>query len=164
MADYSVCIHEGAHAVTATLLGVSWHLVTTNPHDGTLGRMIPDRDVLLPLLQHDPEADWAAAAYGTVCLAGPVAEARWLDAEYSPRIDLDRLEDFGGKADLANARFIAEDAGLSIKELLGHAINFVHHDRCWLAMQRVADALVERRTLITTDVNKLVYGRVRGAQ
>jgi hypothetical protein len=58
---------------------------------------------------------------------------------------------------------IAEDRDISIYELLGHAIELVHHDRAWLAIQRVADALEDRGILISTDVDRLVGKRANGA-
>jgi hypothetical protein len=43
-------------------------------------------------------------------------------------------------------------------------VQFLSEDKMKLAIERVADALVDRHTLITTDVNLLVFGNMRGAQ
>jgi len=154
--------HEAAHAVTATLLGVSWHSVSVNASNGTLGRMIPNRDELALLLS-DPDGSWPSATFAITALVGPVAQARWSAGEYPQRIHIGRLADFGGRGDLEGARVVAEDRDISIYNLLGHAIELVHHDRAWLAIQRVADALVERRVLLSTDVDRLVDKRTKGA-
>jgi ATP-dependent Zn protease len=168
MADYSVAIHESGHAVAASLLDVAdWHAVTTNAgNDGSLGRMIRDHDEHLKLAlrtKDDSEANWAASAWAITALAGPVAEARWIEGEYAERIDIGRLEDFGGRHDLSGARVVAEAWEIPITNILGHAIELVHTDRVWLAIERVADALVERRTLLSTEVDRLVGKKAKGA-
>ena len=111
----------------------------------------------------DSDANWAASAWAITALAGPVAETRWVDSDYSQRIDIGRLEDFGGRHDLSGARVVAEAWDISIQNLLRHAINLVHTDRVWLAIERVADALVERRTLLSTEVDRLVGKKQKGA-
>jgi hypothetical protein len=168
MADYSVAIHESGHAVAASLLDVAdWHAVTTNAgNDGSLGRMIRDHDEHLKLAlrtKDDSDANWAASAWAITALAGPVAEARWIEAEFAERIDIGRLEDFGGRHDLSGARVVAEVWDISIQNLLNHAIELVHTDRVWLAIERVADALAERRTLLSTEVDRLVGKKQKGA-
>jgi hypothetical protein len=168
VADYSVCIHEGAHAVSASLLDVAdWHAITVNPSkDGSLGRMLRDKGEHLKLAlrtKDDLDANWAASAWAITALAGPVAEARWIAGEYAECIHIGRLEDFGGAHDLSGARVVAEAWDISIQNLLNHAINLVHHDPAWLAIQRVADALAERRTLMAFDVDKLVGKKAKGA-
>jgi hypothetical protein len=168
VADYSTCIHEAAHAVAASLLNVAdWHAITVNPSkDGSLGRMIRDHGEHLKLAirtKDDSEANWKASAWAITALAGPVAEARWIAGEYAERIHVGRLEDFGGRHDLSGARVVAEAWDISIQNLLGHAIELVHTDRVWLAIERVADALAERRTLLSTEVDCLVGKKSKGA-
>ena len=163
MADYSTCIHEGAHAVAASLLDVSWHGVTVNPMpDGSsLGRLLRDRGEVAKFL--NDEDDWRSSAFAITCLAGPVAQARWIEGEYAERIDIDRIVDFGGQADLDGARAVSEIWDISMQNLLNHAIQLVHTDRVWLAVQRTADALANRRTLVAYEVDALVGKKTKGA-
>jgi hypothetical protein len=58
----------------------------------------------------------------------------------------------------------ADEAGTSYESLGDDTIPMLNTDKVWLAIERVADALVDKETLIITDVNKLVYGNLRGAQ
>ena len=94
------------------------------------------------------------AVYAITALVGPVAQARWISGEYAERIHIGRIVDYGGARDLDIAQAVAEDRDISIYELLGHAIELLHNDRCWLAIQRVADALVDRPVLLSTDVDR----------
>jgi hypothetical protein len=127
--------------------------------------MIRDHNEHLKLAlrtENDSDANWRASAWAITALAGPVAQARWVEGEYAERIHIGRLEDFGGRHDLSGARVVAEAWDISIRNLLNHAINLVHHDPAWLAIQRVADALAEQRTLMAYDVDKLVGKKARG--
>jgi hypothetical protein len=162
--EYSTCIHEAGHGVVASLLGIEFLAVTTYPEvDGPgLGRMIEDLGDRMALLSN-PYEQAAAEDHVVCCLAGPVAQARWESGEYAERIHIGRLEDFGGSQDLDIARAIAEGHDLKLQSLLADAIGFVHTDRVWLAIQRAADALSERRVLLSTDVDKLVGKKARGA-
>jgi hypothetical protein len=71
---------------------------------------------------------------------------------------------YGSSEDFKNARIIADVTGARFDSLLRDAVHFLSQDKIKLAIERIADALVERHTLITTDVNLLVFGNVRGAQ
>jgi hypothetical protein len=82
--------------------------------------------------------------------------------------DLERVREidwspYGCSEDFKHARIIADVTGARFDALLRDAAHFLSQDKIKLAVERVADALVDRRTLITTDVNKLVYGNMRGA-
>jgi hypothetical protein len=94
---------------------------------------------------------------------GPLAEGQWMgeDLERPREIDWDV---YGSREDFKNARIIADVTGAGFDSLLREAVHFLTPDKIKLAIERVADALVDRHTLITTDVNKLVFGNVRGAQ
>jgi hypothetical protein len=144
-----------------------WHAITVNAGtDGSLGRMIRDKGAHLKFAlrtKDDSDANWRASAWAITALAGPVAQARWIEGEYAERIAIGRLEDFGGRHDLSGARVVAETWDISIQNLLNHAIELVHHDPAWLAIQRVADALAEQRTLMAYDVDRLVGKKARGA-
>jgi hypothetical protein len=166
MADYSTCIHEGSHAVAGSLLDVEWLAVTVRAqHDGSgaLGRIIHDGKTAGWLLQNveDPEANWRASAFGIVCLAGPLAQAKWQTGD--GQIDLEGVLDFGGGADLGGAEAVSETYGMTVQNLLNHAVEFVDTDRVWLAIQRVADALVDTPTLVSTDVERLIGKKAKGA-
>jgi hypothetical protein len=159
MADYRTCIHESAHAVCAVVLDVPWHMVTTRPQNGMLGHMMPDRGFLDAMVANN----WPAEAFAIVCIVGPLAEGQWMgeDLERAREIDWDP---YGSSTDFKNARIIADVTGAKFDALLRDAAHFLSQDKIKLAIERVADALVERHTLITTDVNQLVYGNLRGAQ
>jgi hypothetical protein len=94
---------------------------------------------------------------------GPLAEGQWMgeDLERAREIDWDP---YGSRTDFKNARIIADVTGAGFDSLLRLAVQFLSEDKMKLAIERVADALVDRHTLITTDVNTLVFGNVRGAQ
>lgn len=103
-----------------------------------------------------------------ISLAGPLAEARWnlalgeLDRQTQGWFNsLER--GYGGEVDIPTAHMWAREAGTSYETLADDLIRLMNTDKIWLVIQRVADALVEKGTLITTDVNQLVYGNVRGA-
>jgi hypothetical protein len=57
----------------------------------------------------------------------------------------------------------ANEGGVGYETLADDTIKMLNEDKVWLAIERVADALIDRGTLIITDVNRLVYGNVRGA-
>lgn len=125
-----------------------------NPSDdGAFGRMIkdlPEREARIV----GSDGSWAASIFVVTALAGPVTQARWLSGDYGERIHIGRIPDFGGTNDLDGARAACELRDLSLDEHLGHAIDLVHNDRAWLAVERVADALTERSVLISTDVDR----------
>jgi hypothetical protein len=158
MADYRTCIHA-AHAVCAVVLDVPWHAVSVHPHNGTLGRLTPDRGFLDAMVANN----WPAEAFAITCIAGPLAEGQWMgeDLERAREIDWDV---YGSREDFKNARIIADVTGAGFDSLLREAVHFLSPDKIKLAIERVADALVDRHTLIATDVNLLVFGNVRGAQ
>jgi hypothetical protein len=159
VADYRTCIHEAGHAVCAVALGVDWHMVTVNPHDGMLGHMLPGQGYLNAMVANN----WSAESYAIACIVGPLAEGQWMgeDLERAREIDWDP---YGSRTDFKNARIIADVTGAGFDSLLRLAVQFLSEDKMKLAIERVADALVDRHTLITTDVNTLVFGNVRGAQ
>jgi hypothetical protein len=162
MADYSTCIHEGSHAVASSLLDVEWIAVSVHPqNNGALGRVYHDGKRAAWLLDRDgPDANWRASAFGIVCLAGPVAEAKWKTGD--GQISIEGVLDFGGGTDLGGAEAVSETYGMTVQNLLSHAIEFVDTDRVWLAIERVADALLERPTLIPHDVERLIGKKARG--
>jgi hypothetical protein len=124
-----------------------------------LGRMIPDRGFLEAMVANN----WPAEAFAITCLVGALAEGQWMGENLDGVHEIDWVP-YGSKEDFKNARIIADVTGAGFDALLRDAAHFLSQDKITLAIERVADALVERRTLITTDVNKLVYGRVRGVQ
>ena len=164
MASYSTCVHEGAHAVASSLLDVEWIAVSVHPQNdgsGALGRVYHDGKRAAWLLDRDgPEANWRASAFAITCLAGPVAQAKWETG--NGQIDHEGVLDFGGGTDLGGARAVSETYGMTVQNLLNHAIELVDTDRVWLAIQRVADALLERPTLIPLDVERLIGKKTRG--
>jgi hypothetical protein len=145
-----------------------WHAITVSPSgDGSLGQMIRDKGEHLKFAlrtEDDSDANWAASAWAITALAGPVAEARWIEGEYAERIHIGRIENFGGTGDLSGARAVAEAWDIRIQNLLNHAINLVHSDRVWLAIERVADALADRKTLVAVEVDRLVGKKAKGAE
>jgi len=159
LAEYSTCIHEAAHAVCAVVLDVPWHAVSTNPHEGMLGQLIPDRAFLAAMVEDNGPAE----AYAITCIVGPLAEGQWVGEDLERAREID-WSPYGSSTDFKNARIIADVTGAGFDSLLRTAADFLSHDKIKLAIERVADALVDRRTLITTDVNKLVYGRARKEQ
>jgi hypothetical protein len=161
MADYRVAVHEAAHSVCAVVLDVPWHAVTirADARDGTLGRLIPDRAFLDAMVENN----WPAEAFAITCIVGPLAEGQWMgeNLERVHEIDWDA---YGSRTDFKNARIIADVTGARFDSLLRDAVHFLSQDKIKLAVERVADALVDRHTLITTDVNLLVFGNARGVQ
>ena len=105
-----------------------------------------------------------------ISLAGPIAEARWnLNLGHLNRRMgswFDSLEHrFGGSIDIPTARMWAREAGTSYETLADDLIRIMmNEDKIWLAIERVADALVDKGTLTDYHVNKLVYGNPRGAE
>ena len=137
-----------AHAVT----------IRVDARDGTLGRLIPDRAFLDAMVENN----WPAEAFAITCIAGPLAEGQWMGENLERVRDID-WGPYGSSEDFKNARIIADVTGATFDALLRDAAHFLSQDKIKLAIERVADALVERHTLITTDVNLLVFGNVRGA-
>jgi hypothetical protein len=158
MTDYRVAVHESPHAVTASVLDVGWHVVSVNAHNGTAGRLTPDRAYFDAMFENN----WPAEAFAITCIAGPLAEGQWMGENLERVREID-WEPYGSTEDFAVARIIAETTGARFNSLLRSAADFLDDDKIKLAVERVADALVERHTLTPTGVNKLVYGRVRGA-
>ena len=164
---YGVALHEGAHSVIATMFGAPWHAVSARQRHGVL---YPDKEAWRGLLESDPDGSWPKELFAMISLAGPIAEARWnlnlghLDRRVGSWFD--SLEHrYGGEVDIPTARMWAREAGTSYETLADDLIKILMNaDKIWLAIERVADALIDKGTLITTDVNKLVYGDVRGAQ
>jgi len=162
---YGVAIHEAAHSVIATMFGAPWHAVSARERHGSL---YPDKDAWRELLETDPAGSWPGL-FGMISLAGPLGEAKWnlalggLDRRSQGWFDsLERSH--GGEVDIPTARMWAREAGTSYETLVDDTIKMLDTDKVWLAIERVADALIDRGTLIITDVNQLVYGNLRGAQ
>jgi hypothetical protein len=166
LSPYGVAIHEAAHSVIATMFNAPWHAVSARERHG---KLIPDKDAWRELLEADPDGNWPQQVFAMVSLAGPIAEARWNLhlGHLNRRIGswFDSLEHrFGGEVDIPTARMWAREAGVGYETLADDLIKLMRADKISLAIERVADALIARGTLIITDVNQLVYGNLRGAQ
>jgi hypothetical protein len=159
LADYRTCVHEAGHAVAAVVLDVPWHMVTVNPHNGMAGHMLPDRGFLDAMVENN----WPAESFAIASIVGPLAEGQWMGEDFERAREID-WSPYGCSEDFKHARIIADITGAGFDSLLRLAVQFLSEDKMKLAIERVADLLVERHTLITTDVNKLVFGNVRGAQ
>lgn len=164
MTDYGIAVHEGAHALLAAMYKVPFHFVNAGERHG---KVFLDRDAMEAFLLDPEPFNMPMQVAGMVSLAGPIAEARWeLNIGQMNRHVggwFDNLEKgYGGQADLPNARMWAEEAGVDYEALADTVIDILDTDKCWLAVQRVADALVERRTLMNFDVERLIYGGKRG--
>lgn len=156
MSPYGIAVHESTHSVLATILGVPWHVVYARERHGAL---LPDREGARELLDADPESPWPQEVFAMVSLAGPIAEAKYiLNSTLDRRVGswFRNLETYGGKADIPTARMWAQEAGVRYEALADDVIGVLTTDKIWLAIERVADALIERRTLISIDVERLV--------
>ena len=164
LGPYTIAIHEAAHAVIASMFGAPWHVVTARERHG---RLLPDKEAWQELLAADPDGSWPQQLFAMISLAGPLAEAKWslnmgtLDRRMGSWFS-NLQEGFGGQIDIPTARMWAREGKADYETLADDVIRLFDGDKVWLAVQRVADALIERRTLIDVDVNQLVYGNLRG--
>jgi len=157
--DYRVCIHEAGHAVASSVLGIPYACVSVSPRDGHLGRLSPSPASLEMLLSDPIDGDWAAASFAIVCIAGPAAEAAYMNERLDWPASIDWSE-YGGAKDIASAHDIADGIDVKFESLLADAARMWSEDRVWLAVQRVADRLAEETLLTFGAVDRLI-GRER---
>jgi len=137
-------IHEAAHAVIALRLGLAFDHVTTVPDD----RGETDGALHWTDLQSAGDLEIAPTADAIVLLAGPFAEARLTESTLHEVL----ADDPAGEDREALATL-----GLDDEEFVAasrEAFALVEQD--WPAIERVADALLDRDTLDFEEVEALV--------
>ncbi len=150
--------HEAGHAVVARYLGVELTEVTIERRGRYLGRV----EALVP----DPARHARrrprlgdAVRQAAICLAGSVAEKRvheWVEWR-------------GSSDDRTMALAVLEAATGSLPQttaLMEYAWavtrDFLHDERAWAAVERVAAALLERGTLRLRELKRLIPRRYAG--
>jgi hypothetical protein len=156
MTEYRICVHEAAHAVAAAVFDVPFICVSVKRRqDRDLGRLTPDPAWARVLVDDPLDGKWPAWAYAMTSLAGPLGEAAWCGEKLDWSEHLD-FTDYGNEQDFRTAELFAEETGTEFVSLLKDTADFLEHDKIWLAVQRVADALVDKELLLEPHVRQLV--------
>jgi hypothetical protein len=162
--DLAIAHHESGHAVIASLFNIPYRAVSvTKRDDGNLGR-ITTKPAELGMMMSDPiDGTWGLQAFAMVSLAGPLAEARWAGEPFDPPwlYGINLEHEYGGRVDVSSARLFAEEAEVPFEDLLRDTARMLDEDKVWLAVERVADRLVERRILGSTEVGQLIGKKAR---
>jgi hypothetical protein len=69
------------------------------------------------------------------------------------------LETYGGGVDVPTAQWWVQEAHVGYEALADDVIRLLDTDKIALAIERVADALIDRGTLLPYDVDRLVGTR-----
>ena len=155
MAEYSTCIHEAGHGVAASILNVGYAAVSVKERDGHLGRLTPSPSWMNMMVNDPIDGDWTASSFAIVCLAGPSAEALYMNERLDWPASIDWSQ-YGSEQDFAIAKDLAYALDVRFEALLEDAAGMWLEDRIWLAVQRVADKLIEKTILPYGEVDRII--------
>jgi ATP-dependent Zn protease len=147
--DWCVAIHESGHAVVAHFGGGEVQRVSIQPHATADGHTHVVR-----------RGDVKTNIRKTVefLLAGGAAVARDGECCDHPRAEHSASVDRGEITELFDECRVADAERLPIERAAAESVDAILTAR-WSTVEALAHALVERRTLLTAEINSIIAGR-----